>query len=182
MLAATQPRKSTWATTFAPISETFVGVNTSAGGIQLVGTHEHLMQKRHALVTQAKADTTHWCPLKIKVAGLSSSYTILWKSIKVSQCVAVPLMWFGIEAVPTLSTLAQQTAKCKSSGALMDRDGKVQQKIGGIQDSFKEDDEDVQMNERWKSISDQKNKVLLHHKSAQHSVRICSTEWNCYIV
>lgn len=71
-LATKQPYIITPAITLALMSEAIVEVNTSAGGSQLVGTHEHRIQKRPDLVAQGIVDSVSEMQFNIKVAKLTS--------------------------------------------------------------------------------------------------------------
>lgn len=56
--------------------KTIEKVGTPAEGIQLMGTHEYLIQKRQVLVAKGIVDTATGIPFNNKVANLSSSYKL----------------------------------------------------------------------------------------------------------
>lgn len=69
---AKQPCTATRATILDPVSETIVGVKTSAVGIKIVETHENCIKRRQAQVAQVKGRYLPGVPLKNKVTNLSS--------------------------------------------------------------------------------------------------------------
>lgn len=78
-------------TTHRSMSETAVQIKTSCRGIQMVSTHESLVQKRVALVAQSIVDTTPGIPFLIKTVTFTLSSTTLPKGMKVAICAASPL-------------------------------------------------------------------------------------------
>lgn len=84
----------TRATILAPVSETIVGVETSAVGIHIVEIHEDFIKRRQAWVTQAIVDTAPGVPLTSKVTNLSPSYAHI-QGIKVAKCTAALHMSLG---------------------------------------------------------------------------------------
>lgn len=84
------PSLATRAISLSLMCKTMVKVKTSTEGIRLVGTQEHLIRTRQALVAQDIADTAPGFLFNIKVENLSLSYTTLSNAMKIAECSAVP--------------------------------------------------------------------------------------------
>lgn len=81
-------------TTLPLMNHTMVRARTFCGGIQLVRSHEHLVQKRVDLVAQSIVDTVPGIPFVITIANLSLLCPTLPKDMKVAMCTASPQSWF----------------------------------------------------------------------------------------